>query len=200
MTSLSTCSIIYLNMIKLNYKTIYVDDVPILYAKYRKNRNIRLTIEGKGVVKLTCPYGVQDSDIYSFVKSKISWIKKSLDSLNSKESLSEKPKLKKRELTALKDFIDQMVYKYAVLMNAEINEVRLRKMKTEWGNCNYINSVLTFNTYLYYMSERFIEAIVVHELAHLFVHGHGKRFYQLVYKYLPDYRERIKEAKNVILK
>lgn len=187
-------------MIKLNYKTIYVDDVPILYAKYRKNRNIRLTIEGKGVVKLTCPYGVQDSDIYSFVKSKISWIKKSLDSLSSKESLSEKPKLKKRELTALKDFIDQMVYKYAVLMNAEINEVRLRKMKTEWGNCNYINSVLTFNTYLYYMSERFIEAIVVHELAHLFVHGHGKRFYQLVYKYLPDYRERIKEAKNVILK
>ena len=200
MTSLSTCSIIYLNMIKLNYKTIYVDDVPILYAKYRKNRNIRLTIEGKGVVKLTCPYGVQDSDIYSFVKSKISWIKKSLDSLSSKESLSEKPKLKKRELTALKDFIDQMVYKYAVLMNAEINEVRLRKMKTEWGNCNYINLVLTFNTYLYYMSERFIEAIVVHELAHLFVHGHGKRFYQLVYKYLPDYRERIKEAKNVILK
>lgn len=189
-----------IKVIKLNYKKIYIDNIPILYAKYRKNRSIRLTIEGKGVVKLTCPYGVSESDVYDFVESKLPWIKKSLNNIEEKENLAEKPKLKKKEITALKDFIDQYVYKYAVLMKAEINEVRLRKMKTEWGNCNYVNSILTFNTYLYYMSERFIEAIVVHELAHLFVHGHGKRFYQLVYKYLPDYRERIKEAKNVILK
>ena len=187
-------------MIKLNYKTMYVDDIPILYAKYRKNRSLRLSIEGKGVVKITCPYGIDEHYIYSFVKSKMSWIKKSLNSLEKKECLSEKPKLTKRELTALKDYIDQMVYKYAVIMKAEISEVRLRKMKTEWGNCNYVNSILTFNTYLYYMSEKFIEAIVVHEIAHLFVHGHGKRFYQIVYKYLPDYKERIKEAKSVSLR
>ena len=174
-------------MIKLNYKTMYVDDIPILYAKYRRNRNIRLYIESKGVVKLTCPYGVSEPEIYDFAKSKISWIKKNLNNLEKKESLAEKPKLGKKELDAFKDFIDQMVYKYAVLMSAEIKEVRLRKMKTEWGNCNYVKSILTFNTYLYYMSEKFIEAIVVHEIAHLFIHGHGKRFYQLVYKYLPDY-------------
>lgn len=187
-------------MIKLNYKTIYVDDIPILYAKYRKNRSLRLSIEGKGVVKVTCPYGIDEPYIYDFVKSKMSWIKKSLNSLEKKECLAEKPNLKKRELAALKDYIDQIVYKYAVIMKAEISEVRLRKMKTEWGNCNFVDSILTFNTYLFYMSEKFIEAIVVHEIAHLFVHGHGKRFYQIVYKYLPDYKERIKEAKKVSLR
>ena len=187
-------------MIKLNYKTMYIDDIPILYAKYRKNRNIRISIESSDVVKVTCPYGVAEPDIYDFVKSKMPWIKKTLNSIEKKESLADKPKLKKRELTALKDYVDQMVYKYAVLMKAEISEVKFRKMKTEWGNCNYRDSILTFNTYLYYMSERFIEAIVVHEIAHLFVHGHSKKFYQLVYKYLPDYKERIKEAKKVVLK
>ena len=188
------------NMIKLNYKTINVDGIEVLYAKYRKNRSIRLTIEGKGIVKLTCPYWITEPEIYDFVKSKKMWIEKNLNNLEKKESLAEKPKLKKKELAALNDYVGQIVYKYAVLMNAEISEIRFRKMKTEWGNCNFRDGILTFNTYLYYMSEKFIEAIVVHEIAHLFVHGHGKRFYQLVYKYLPDYKERIKEAKSVSLK
>ena len=177
-----------------------VEGYTIYYAKYRKNRNIRLVIGEDKTIRLTCPYGVEEFELYDFVKSKIDWIKKSLGKIEVKERLLDKPKLKKKEIEALKSYIDNLVYKYSLLMKAEVNDVKLRRMKTEWGNCNYSKRVLTFNTYLYYMSEKYIEAIVVHEVAHLLYHGHGKMFYNLVYKYLPDYKERIKEGKKVSLR
>ena len=187
-------------MIKLNYKKLEIDGFIIYYSKYRKNRNIRLVVEEDKTIRLTCPYGVSDEEIYDFVRSKLEWIKKALGKMHVKEKLSDKPKLTKRDIKALKDYIDSLVYKYAVIMKAEIENVKLRRMKTEWGNCNYRSKTLTFNTYLYYMSENFIEAIVVHEIAHLFYHGHGKMFYNMIYKYLPDYKERIKEGKKVSLR
>ena len=50
-------------MIKLRYKTLQFKDLTIYYAKYRKNRNIRLTVDGKGLIKITCPYYVADFEI-----------------------------------------------------------------------------------------------------------------------------------------
>ncbi len=187
-------------MIKLNYKKMEVEGIPILYAKYRKNRSLRLTIEDNGDVLLTCPYLTTEPEIYDFVKSKISWLKKNIDKIGEKEKLADKPKLKTKELRALKSLVDDYVYKYSVLMGAEVEDVKLRKMKTQWGNCQFQKKILTFNSYLYYMSENFIEAIVVHELAHLFISNHSKRFYNLVLRYLPDYRLRMKEGKTVSLR
>ena len=189
-------------MIKLNYRKMDVEGIIVYYAKYRKNRNIRLSICEDKSVRVTCPYFVTEPEIYDFVKSKIDWIKKALNRLENehRENLAAKDKLKKKEIMALKSLIDDYVYKYAILMNAEIKDVKLRKMRSEWGNCNYRTGVLTFNTYLYYMSERFIEAIVLHEVAHLFVHSHSKAFYNLINKYMKDYKERIKEGKKVSLR
>lgn len=187
-------------MIKPNYKRIVIDGITIQYAKFRKNRSIRISISDNGIVKVTYPYGVPDEDMIAFVSTKLSWIKKSLNKIADKEKLANNRPLKAKEKKALKDLIDSYVYKYIKLMNADVYDVKIRKMQTQWGNCNCITNVLTFNTYLYYMSERFIEAIVVHEVAHIFVHNHSKNFYNLIYKYLPDYRERIKEGKTVSLK
>lgn len=187
-------------MIRLNYKKMEVSGLTVLYAKYRKNKNIRLSIDGSGEIHLTCPYGITEPEIYDFVLSKVDWIRDNLKKVEKKESLANKPKLKKREIDGLKSLIDDYVYKYSVIMGAEIFDVKIRKMKTEWGNCNFVKKVLTFNTYLYYMSEKFIEAIVVHEIAHIFVHNHSKKFYDLVLKYLPDYRARLKEGKKVSLR
>ncbi len=187
-------------MIRPKYKNITIDGISIQYAKFRKNRSIRITIAENGIVKVTYPYGVQDCEMIKFVETKISWIKKSIGKINVKEKLSSKPKLKKKELDSLKSLIDFYVYKYMNLMETEIFDVKIRKMKTEWGNCNYIKRILTFNSYLYYMSESFIETIVVHEVAHMHVHNHSKSFYNLIYRYLPDYKTRMKEGKMVSLR
>jgi len=40
-----------------------------------------------------------------------------------------------------------------------------------------------------------VEYVVVHELAHIKQHNHSKEFWKVVYKYLPDYKEREEKIK-----
>ena len=40
-----------------------------------------------------------------------------------------------------------------------------------------------------------IDYVVVHELAHIIYKNHGKDFYKLIEKYLPDYKKREKLLK-----
>ena len=187
-------------MVKLNYKTLNFKDLTIYYAKYRKNRSIRLTVDGNGTIKLTCPYYVSDEDIFSFLTEKEAWIRKYLNKTTSAINLSTYAPLNKAKKQDLLLRISNYVEKYEILMNTKVNGISIRKMKTIWGSCEFRNATIKFNSYLYYMSDYFLEYIVVHEMAHLFIPNHSKKFYNLVKKYLPDYKERWKEQKNVIIK
>ncbi|HHH53129.1 MAG TPA: M48 family peptidase, partial [Bacteroidetes bacterium] len=61
-----------------------------------------------------------------------------------------------------------------------------------WGSCSSDNCI-SFNYHLVKLSSSLIEYVVVHELAHIVHHNHSKDFWQLVNRYLPDYK--IKEEK-----
>lgn len=187
-------------MIKLKYKTLQFKDLTIYYAKYRKNRNIRLTVDGKGMIKLTCPYYVADFEILDFLNEREEWIRKALSKQNNTTNLSEYPPLKAKQKRELLYRISNYVGKYEVLLNTKVSKYSIRKMKTLWGSCSFIERTIRFNSMLYYMSDYFLEYIVLHEMAHLFVHNHSKRFYDLIKKYLPDYKKRWAEHKKVSLR
>ena len=41
-----------------------------------------------------------------------------------------------------------------------------------------------------------VDYVIVHELAHTVHHNHGKDFYKLIEKYMPDYKDRISVLKG----
>ena len=173
-------------MIKLKYKTIEFNGLTINYAKYRRNRNIRLSI---------IPI-IKKKD---FATEKEKWIRKYLNKVDNATNLSSFPPLNKSKKQELLLRISNFVEKYEYLMNVHVNNISLRKMKTLWGSCSFKDGSIRFNSYLYYMSDYFLEYIVVHEMTHLFIPNHSKKFYEMVKKYLPDYKSRWKEHKNVIM-
>ena len=187
-------------MVKLRYKTLQFKDLTIYYAKYRKNRNIRLTIDGKGLIKLTCPYYVADFEILDFLYEKEDWIRKVLSKQDDTINLSDNPKLKAKQKRELLSRISNYIEKYEVLLNTKVEKYSIRKMKTLWGSCSFRERTIRFNSMLYYMSDYFLEYIVLHEMAHLFVHNHSKKFYDLINKYMPDYKKRWAEHKKVSLR
>lgn len=80
--------------------------------------------------------------------------------------------------------------KRMAIPESRITGVTIRVMKSRWGSCRRVTGRFSFALDLVTKPKECIEAVVVHELCHLFAAGHGADFYALMEKYLPDYKER----------
>lgn len=69
-------------------------------------------------------------------------------------------------------------------------EIRLKYMKSMWGNCRKEKGILTFSTLLAAVSPALLDYVVCHEYAHLLHPDHGKGFYALLSRACPDYEEK----------
>ncbi|MBR4237610.1 DUF45 domain-containing protein [bacterium] len=87
--------------------------------------------------------------------------------------------------------------KYLSLTNLSISEFKIRKMKRTLGKCYYDKKVIVLSTTLIHKPIDYIEAICIHEIAHLIYPNHQKDFYNFIYKYMPDYKIRLKHLKNI---
>lgn len=67
-------------------------------------------------------------------------------------------------------------------------ELRFRKMRSRWGSCSSLGRI-TLNTELIKADIACIDYVLTHELCHLREMNHGPRFYALMDKAMPDWRE-----------
>ena len=88
------------------------------------------------------------------------------------------------------------IEKFSPRIDRKIARVRVRKMQTRWGSCNHAKGYLNFSLSLIERDRRFIEYVVLHELAHLIHANHGADFYALIAQIMPDFRARIKLGKG----
>lgn len=71
----------------------------------------------------------------------------------------------------------------------EYNQVKVRDATTRYGSCMPSKKNLYFSSRLIMLPENIIDAIIVHELCHMKYKNHNKDFYDLVAKYIPNYKE-----------
>ncbi|MCP5107913.1 MAG: M48 family metallopeptidase [bacterium] len=89
-------------------------------------------------------------------------------------------------------FISHYTATYAHRLKVKINGIKIRKMKRRWGSCR-TDGTITLNRCLQLVPEHLIAYIVYHELAHLIVRGHNKKFKAIIAGQFPDYRQLDKE-------
>lgn len=75
--------------------------------------------------------------------------------------------------------------------------ITIRRMKTRWGSMSS-RGAMSLNLALIKTPRRCIEYVVVHELCHMRHANHGKEFYALQTRYLPDWRARKHELETII--
>jgi predicted metal-dependent hydrolase len=68
-------------------------------------------------------------------------------------------------------------------------KITYRKAKRRWGSCSHSNNIL-INYMLLQFSIDAIEYVVLHELCHIQEKNHSKRFWNLLSKYMPDYKQK----------
>ena len=105
----------------------------------------------------------------------------------SKISYSSKEDLDKKLKKYFLSFITRRVEYYTKIMGVPLYKVTVKDMKSRFGSNSKYTKSLHFSTILMHYSLPIIDSVVVHELAHILVYDHSKKFYDVVYKYCPDY-------------
>jgi len=163
----------------------------------RKTLGISISKECEIIVR--APKRISEEQIQVEIKNAEKWIKNALtrqqnrkiSPMNSEFSPEDVREMKK---SAIK-IIQPLVEKYSKLMKVTPNGIKITSARTRYGSCSGKNA-LCFSYLLVQYSVEVIEAVVVHELAHIKYKNHGKQFYNFIYSVMPDYDERKKLLKS----
>ena len=90
----------------------------------------------------------------------------------------------------LEDAIPRLVARWEPVIGRRVGEWGVKKMRTRWGSCNPRARRIWLSLELAAYPPECLEYVVVHEMAHLIEANHGPRFYALMDRLLPDWRER----------
>ena len=97
--------------------------------------------------------------------------------------------VEKMQAAELESSVDALIRKYEPIIGAAPEAFRIKKMKSRWGSYSYNTKTMSVNFNLIKYPKECLEYVVVHELAHIFVPGHGKEFWKLVGRYYPNWRD-----------
>jgi len=104
-------------------------------------------------------------------------------------------KLKNWYKKMAKSILEERLKYISNLVKLAPNSMRISDSKGRWGACNSKGNV-SFNFRVVMLEPAVIDYVIVHELCHLVEMNHSKRFWQLVYSFLPNaetQKEKIKE-------
>lgn len=81
------------------------------------------------------------------------------------------------------------VFHYSRLMGLTPLKITIKTQKSLWGSCNHQGKSINLNWTLVMAPLSVIDYVVVHELCHLAVPNHSKRFWEKVERFVPDYKQ-----------
>ena len=157
---------------KANYKPQIKEYVSGENFKYLgKNYRLKIIQSDDECVKLQRGY------IQIFIKNK--------SNLEKKKRLLNDWYLLKAE-----NYFKKIIAKYSSIVNVDIQNIRIRQMKTRWGSCNSAKSYINLNSELIKKPSNAIAYVIFHEFAHLIHPNHSREFYNYLSTYMPDWKKR----------
>lgn len=155
------------------------------------NNNDRVFLLGK---KYTLKIMPNSKAYYAFSEGKIILYVKNPCDYGQRKALFD---LLRRDLAekVFKDIVSDCYISFEkVCKNAP--RLKIRDMKTQWGNCRCEQNVITLNLKLISYNIETIKFVVMHEYCH-FVHpNHSRDFYNLLSDVMPDWKKYDRLLKN----
>ena len=152
-----------------------------------------------GHLEVTAPLALSDDQIRAFIDGKHRWIATTRDRLaRSREVYAQtgadgqlSPDRSEAEAKRiLQERLPTLLDRWVPVVGRRPERISLRKMKTRWGSCTPATASIRLNTDLAWLDSDLLEYVLVHELTHLYEHGHGPGFRARMDRYIPDWTER----------
>ena len=183
-------------------RQIALNDKNIQYElrESHRARCLRITIHPGGELSATLPHGMNMDKLENFIRQKADWILRKIKLAQRRKPSIYLPKSSRREYlkhkeqarTLAKSKIDEFNRFYSF----RYRRVSIRNPKSRWGSCSK-NGNLNFNYRIIHLPEKYLDYIIVHELCHLKEFNHSKKFWSLVEKTIPDYKNIRKKFRNL---
>ena len=93
-------------------------------------------------------------------------------------------------------FSEEIAKILKIMPNIPEFTLKIRKMSSRWGVCNYVKKTVTLNSELIKYERKIIDYVIVHEFSHFTHHNHSAAFWDLVETYYPLYKLARKELKE----
>ena len=97
----------------------------------------------------------------------------------------------------LRNEVIKLVEKWEPIIDVNVSDIGIKKMKTKWGTCNIEAKRIWLNLELMKKPINCIEYIVVHEVIHLLERNHNQRFIAFMNNFLPFWKELKKELNQL---
>ncbi|MCA9398736.1 MAG: M48 family metallopeptidase [Candidatus Omnitrophica bacterium] len=88
------------------------------------------------------------------------------------------------------------IFHYSRIIGEEPAKIAIRTQKRMWGCCDYNTRVIHLNWQIIMSPLCVVDYVVVHELCHLIIPNHSRRFWSKVRKFMPDFDIHRKWLKN----
>ena len=159
----------------------------VLLRRSRRARRLSLSLSPSGEVRLTLPRGIPLDAATDFVARKARWIR---------EHRAKNATLRKRHQTLLaaqspvtraeaRDVLARRLDVLARTHGFTYERVMVRCQKTRWGSCSARNTI-SLNEKLLYLPQHLVDYVLLHELVHTRIAGHGADFWRELERYVTD--------------
>ena len=169
---------------------------PLTYTLTRKSvKNLNLRIGASGEICVSIPLRCSVKQADDFVREKGGWI---LEALNrqTQRRVEPLPPVSRAECARLLSEALKRVYPLVDPLGVAFPPLRLRALKSQWGNCHWAQGYITLNTALARCPEELRDYVALHELVHFLHHDHGPGFYARMDTLMPDWRQRRRALKG----
>jgi len=174
--------------------------ITYLLKRSRLSKRITLSIRPGGEVFVTLPYFAALRTAENFLREKSGWVLRNIAKMRSighnqglGKNKKEYQKFKKSAATLIKRRVEEINQYYQF----PYQKISIRNQSSRWGSCSRKRN-LNFNYKIALLPRKYMDYIIIHELCHLKEMNHSRRFWELVARQAPQYKQLRKEIRKKI--
>lgn len=193
---------------QIQERIVFCEQGTITYLLTRKPvKNINIRVKPDGRVLVSANWRVSLSYLDELIRSRQVFIFRALAKYEDLKKQKEEAERLGQYLNGGKKEVFQKEILYQICQEiyplfesygVEYPEIKIRRMKSQWGSCRPYNRIITLNSRLLEAPREAIEYVVLHEFAHFIHPNHSRDFYGLIEQLMPDWRERKQLLEGII--
>ena len=155
--------------------------------RVRRARRYILRVRPDGTLRVTIPRGGSRAEAIAFLSRHLGWVAK--ERQRAREQLANVPPEREAELRSLAvATLIPRLHELAALHGLTVSRVSIRNQRSRWGSCSR-QGAISLNFRLVQMPAWVTDYVLIHELMHLQQQNHAPRFWRLVERACPEFRE-----------